>query len=207
MRRPALRILLLAAAALIVGLFAARALLQPTPPPQLQQATWLPGGRPLPPLDLLDQDGRPFDGTAFTGRWTLVFFGFTSCPDICPTTMVTLADVVRRLADQPAAERPAVLLISVDPERDSPARLRNYVQAFNPAFQAATGTEEGVAAASRAFGVAYMRVPQPDGGYSMDHSSSVLLVDPRGHIVAIHPAPLTSETLVADYLAIVAAQR
>ncbi|MCC6172986.1 MAG: SCO family protein [Gammaproteobacteria bacterium] len=207
MSRRALRFLLLSIVAFVIGLFAARALLEPSTPPKLQQATWLPGGRPLPRLDLLDQDGRPFDGTSFTGRWTLVFFGFTSCPDVCPTTLATLAGVARRLADRPVGERPAVLLISVDPERDRPEMLGSYVRAFDPAFQAATGTAEGVAAAARAFGVGYVRVSRPDGSYSVDHGSSVLVVDPRGRIVAVSPYPQEPEALAADYLAIVDAHQ
>lgn len=207
MSRRALRLVVLSLVALFVGLFAARALLEPPTPPKLQQATWLPGGRPLPPLDLLDQAGRPFDGAAFKGRWTLVFFGFTSCPDVCPTTLAALTVAVHRLADRPVDERPAVLMISVDPERDRPEMLGRYVRTFDPAFQAATGSAAGVASAARAFGIGYQRVSRPDGSYSVDHGSSVLMVDPRGRIVAVSPSPLEPEALAADFLAIVAAHR
>lgn len=207
MSRRTLRIILLSMAAFVGGLFAARALFAPPAPPTLQRATWLPDGQHLPRLALVDQDGKAFDGSSLAGRWTIVFFGFTSCPDVCPTTLATLARLTRELHDLPTDQQPRVLLISVDPERDRPEQLRGYVRAFDPGFQAATGTPQAVAGAAQAFGVGYARVSRPDGGYSVDHGSSLFIVGPAGSIVAASPAPHESRPLATDYRAIVAAYR
>jgi protein SCO1 len=205
--RRTLRIILLSMAAFVGGLFAARALFAPAAPPTLQRATWLPDGPRLPHLALIDQDDKAFDGSSLSGRWTIVFFGFTSCPDVCPTTLATLARLTRELQDLPADQQPRVLLISVDPERDRPQQLRGYVRAFDPGFRAATGTQQAVAGAAQAFGVGYARVSRPDGSYSVDHGSGLFIVGPHGSIVAASPAPHDSQTLAVDYRAIVEAYR
>ena len=115
----------------------------------------------------------------FKGGWTIVFFGFTTCPDICPTTLATLSKATRQLSDLPAAEQPRVLLITVDPERDDPAKLAAFVRFFDPAFLGATGDAKSVAAAAAAFGVPFARVDLPEGGYTMDHGSGVFFVGPE----------------------------
>lgn len=204
--RP-LRIVILAivafAAGIILAILALR--LWPTPPPlpTLEHATVLSPARPLPALALVDQDGQPLGAGFFDGRWTLVFFGFTACPDICPTTLATLAQATRSLADLPAAERPRVLLITVDPERDDPARLAAYVRFFDPAFLGATGEVRAVDEAAAAFGVPYSKVSLPEGGYTFDHGSGVSVVGPAGGIVAYLSAPLAAEVVARDYRRIV----
>ncbi|MFO1425545.1 MAG: SCO family protein [Steroidobacteraceae bacterium] len=209
MNRSTLRSILLAMVAFVGGLFAARALHEsrsPPEPPRLQRATWLPGGgAALPRLALLDQDGRVFDGSAFAEHWTVVVFGFTACPDVCPTTLAALQRLQRALADLPPAQRAQLLFVSVDPERDTPQQLREYLRAFGPGIIGATGTAQGVAAAAQAFGIGYARVPQPDGSYTMDHGASAFIVGPGGSIVATSPAPHDAAVLGADYRAIVAA--
>ena len=142
--RP-LRIVVLVIVAFAAGLLLARLLV-----PAKVDATadssrrrCFPAPRALPALDLVDQDGKPLPPRFFDGHWTLVFFGFTQCPDICPTTLATLAQANKQFADLPAESRPRMLLVSVDPERDPPSILAPYVRFFDPAFLAATGTSRG----------------------------------------------------------------
>jgi protein SCO1 len=196
----ALRISILAIVAFAGGLLVARALLPPRAAlPQTERATVLPRPREIAPLDLVDQDGHPLGKDFFRGHWTIVFFGFTSCPDICPTTLATLSQATHRLADLPAAERPRVLLVTVDPERDDPPRLAAYVRFYDPAFLGATGTPAAVAAAAAQFNVPYAKVSLPDGGYTMDHGSGIYLVGPSGGIVAYSSAPHDASTIARDY--------
>jgi len=197
--RP-LRIAILVIVAFAAGLILAR-LLAPAriAPPETERATVLPEPRSLPPLGLIDQDGRPLPDGFLASHWTLVFFGFTQCPDICPTTLATLAQVRTRLADLPEAARPRVLLISVDPERDPPERLAAYVRFFDPSFLGATGSAGATAGAAAAFGVPYARVEMPGGGYTMDHGSGLFLVGPGGGLVAYFSAPHETGVIERDF--------
>ncbi len=146
--RP-LRIAILAIVAFAVGLLLARLLVPAKPAlPATERATVLAPARELPPLSLTDIDGRPLGSDFFAGHWTVVFFGFTTCPDVCPTTLATLAQFTKALTDLPEAQRPRVLLVTVDPERDDPAKLAAYVRFFDPSFLGATGDLAGVTAAS-----------------------------------------------------------
>jgi len=203
-KRP-LKLGILIIVAFAAGLILAR-LLAPSrdAPPQTERATVLPQARPLPELALVDQDGGKLPGDFFVGRWTLVFFGFTQCPDVCPTTLATLAGVAKQLKDLPADQQPRVLLVSVDPERDTPELLAAYVRFFDPAFLAAAGTPEAVAEAANAFGVPYARVDLPDGGYTMDHGSGIFVVGPEGGIDAFLSAPHDARIIAQDYRALVA---
>jgi protein SCO1/2 len=205
MTSSAARTLLLATAAFVAALLGARALMPDVPaPPVLERAVWLPGGSPLPELAFVDETGAPFDARRLLGRWTYVFFGFASCPDICPTTLATLASVRRALRDLPAELQPAVLLVTVDPAQDDAARLASYVRHFDPAFHAVTGDEASLARLASALGAAYARVPLAAGGYTMDHSSSLFLIGPDGRLVATSGAPHDAEVIARDYRALVA---
>jgi len=204
--RP-LRIGILVIVAFAAGLILARVL---TParvePPQTERATLLPVARALPPLDLTGQDGQPLPADFLSGHWTLVFFGFTQCPDICPTTLAVLAQARRQLTDLPEAGQPRVLLVSVDPERDTPERLAAYVRFFDPAFLGATGSLASIATTAAAFGVPYAKVTMPDGGYTMDHGSGIFVVSPTGGIVAYLSAPHDAGVIARDYRKVLAWQ-
>jgi protein SCO1/2 len=128
------------------------------------------------------------------GRPTLVFFGFTHCPDVCPTTLVTLAKV-RRLAALPDLR---VLFVSVDPARDTPAVLAQYVHAFDPDFVGASADAREIGRIAQKFGVAVARVDLPGGDYTMDHSAAVFLLDRRARIVAVFTPPFDVTPLAAD---------
>ena len=207
MRQRTFGIAILAIVAFAAGLLIARSLTQPkhAPPPSTERATVLDAPRPLPSLSLVDQDGRPWGTERFDGHWTLVFFGYTSCPDVCPTMLATLARMRKALVDLPPAQQPRVLFVSVDPERDDPARIAAYVRFFDPSFEGATGDARGVADAAAAFGVPYLKVDVTDGGYNMDHGSGLFLIGPDGTLVAYSSAPHDAAVLARDYRSIVTA--
>jgi protein SCO1 len=185
------------------GLLLARLIARPEPAPVTERATVLVPPRELPPIELLDADGRPFSNAQFEGGWTLVFFGFARCPDVCPTTLATLAQVQRELGDLAAGQRPRVLLVSVDPERDTPAVLGPYVRHFDPTFLAATGTAEQVRTVATAFGVPYAKVSVGDSGdYTLDHGSALFMVNPQGSLRAVLSAPHSAAVIARDFRAV-----
>ncbi len=162
--------------------------------PQLASGTWLPQAKAVIEFQLTDTSGRPFTRRDLAGAPTLVFFGFTHCPDVCPTTLLKLAQVRPRAAI--AGLR--VLFISVDPQRDTPAVLALYVHAFDPQFQGLTGDAQTIARLAANFGVAVNRVELPGGDYTMDHSAVVFVLDDAAHIVAIFTPPFDVAALSAD---------
>ena len=186
---------LLAAAALIAaaaGFYLAQQLDRGSP--RLASGTWYPQARALPDFELRDAAGMPLTARGLSGTPTLVFFGFTHCPDVCPTTLVKLAQV-RRLA---AVADLKVLFISVDPQRDTPQVIAQYVHAFDPQFQGATGTPAAIAALARQFGVAVSRVELPGGDYTMDHSAVVFLLNDAASIVGIFTPPFDVSAMAQD---------
>jgi protein SCO1/2 len=131
------------------------------------------------PFHLTDQDGRPRDQSMLKGKWSAVFFGYTYCPDVCPTTLQTLAEAQDRLG--PKAGKFQVVFISVDPERDTPAQLRTYLSspAFPKGAVGLTGTSAQVADVAKAYHAFYQK--QGSGsGYEVQHGSTVYLMDPKG---------------------------
>jgi protein SCO1/2 len=164
----------------------------------LESGTWLSPARPLPAFALVDQDAKAAGPERFRGRWTLVFFGFTHCPEACPTTLALLGVVRRALAATlPAEQVPAVLLISVDPERDTPPALKSYLAGFDPTFSGLTGNPEAVRAFATALGVPYRKIPMK-GDYMMDHSTAIMLVNPDGQLAALFTGPHVADVLVRD---------
>lgn len=195
-----LRIGGVAIVAFALGLVLARVLFPPPPPiPTTEFATILPTPRALPELALVGADAKPLGSGFFAGHWTLVFFGFTQCADICPTTLALLAQATRQLADLPATERPRVLFVSLDPERDAPSRVGEYARFFDSSFIGATGTPAAVAAAAAAFAVPYAKVALPGGTYTIDHGSGVFVVGPTGGIEAFASGLHDPAVLARDY--------
>jgi len=134
------------------------------------------------PFRLVDQNGRAVTEADFKGKPYLVFFGFTHCPDICPTALFEMSETFRRLG--PDAEKISALFISVDPERDTPAVLKDYLQSFHPRISALSGTQAEVDAVTKAYKAYAKRVPLEGGSYTMDHSAIVYLMDRDGRFVA-----------------------
>jgi len=162
--------------------------------PQLTSGTWLPQGRDLGEFSLIDQNSAPFTAARLRGAPTLVYFGYTHCPDVCPATLLQLAQVLK----SGVVPGLRVAFISVDPQRDTPTQLAQYVHAFDPDFLGLTGTAAMLKTLAQRFGVVFMRVELPGGDYSMDHSSTIFLMDARGHNVAVFNAPYDVRSLTQD---------
>jgi protein SCO1/2 len=161
-------------------------------------ATLLPAGNELPDFALLDHDGAPVDRTVFVGQWDVVFFGFTNCPDICPATMTVLGQATRQLAAQGQDPLPRVVLVSVDPERDTPEAMARYIGYFGDGNLGLTGELEEIAKLTGSLGVFFQKAATEDGNYGVDHSTVVLVIDPQARLKALFSAPHRVETLVHD---------
>jgi len=170
-------------------------------PEDPERALLLNSPRALPAFELVDHHENPFGAARLNGRWTFVFFGFTHCPDVCPTTLFTLNEVVRQLEDLPEDKRPAVLMVSVDPNRDTPEKLASYVPYFNPDFLGLTGDMPQILSLTKAMGVAFTYTPREDGaeGYAVDHTASLFLLDPNGRLAAIFGTPHAAGEIAGDY--------
>ena len=176
-------------------------------PPTLERATLFATPRALPDFALVDQAGRNFGLSQLRGHWTFLFFGFVNCPDVCPTTLATLAEARRLLADLPPGERPEVALVSVDPARDTPDVLGRYVSHFDPAFKGVTGSADSINALTKHLGVAVVvGPPAADGSYSVDHTAAIFLIDPTASQVALFGSPHDAAVIARDYRGIVAAR-
>jgi protein SCO1/2 len=134
------------------------------------------------PFSLTDQNGRAVSDQDFKGKPFLVFFGFTHCPDICPTTLFEISEVLKRLG--PDADKTAALFISVDPERDTPDKLKDYVSSFHPRIFGLTGTADAINAVEKEYRVYAKKVPLKEGDYTMDHTAVVYLMGKDGRFVA-----------------------
>lgn len=167
---------------------------------ELATGTYLSSPRQLPDFSLIDQNNAPFSPANLRGHWTLMFFGYTNCPDFCPTTLVMLAALEKRLRAENATVRPQVVFVSVDAARDTPAQLARYVPAFDPSFLGVTAHDQAaIEALAARLGVAVMLEPKrADGGYVVDHSGLIDVIDPEGRIAAILTGPFTVPALEAD---------
>ena len=164
--------------------------------PRLQRAILLGLGLVAVVAMLLDHNGRVVTEANFKGRPFLVFFGFTHCPDICPTALFEMSEVLKRLG--PDADKTAALFISVDPERDTPEKLKDYVSSFHPRVFGLTGTPAEIEAVTRAYRAYAKKVPLDGGGYTMDHSAIVYLMDKDGRFVAPFNLKRSAEQAAAD---------
>lgn len=176
------------------------------PLPLLERATLFAEPRTLPAFELVDQGQVPFGPDRLRGRWTFLFFGFVHCPDVCPTTLATLADVRRKIASESARDVPQVVLVSVDPGRDTPPVLAQYVAHFDPSFTGVTGDPAAIETLTQALGVAvFIGPPAEDGSYAVDHTAAIFLVDPEGRVAALFNTPHEAASIARDYRSIVAA--
>jgi protein SCO1/2 len=148
------------------------------------------------PFRLIDQDGKPLSDQDLKGRPFLVFFGFINCPDICPTTLFEMSEVLRRLG--PDADRVRGLFITIDPERDTPGKLKDYLSSFDPHLIGVTGDPNAIAAAAKAYRVYTKKVPLEGGNYTMDHTTIVYLMDKEGRFVAPFSLKRRPEESAAD---------
>ena len=200
--------ILVAALAAGLGLWAAQRWLghRAETAPALQAVRLFDQPRALPPFTLQQSDGTTLASAELRGHWTLVFLGFTHCPDVCPTTLAQLAQAQRAWQSLPAATRPRVLFVSVDPDRDTPARAGEYAHAFHRDTLAATSDNATLSAFARSLSMVFMKVPAPAGApadqYSVDHSASIAVLDPQARMAGVILPPLQPAAIAADLAAL-----
>jgi protein SCO1/2 len=148
------------------------------------------------PFNLVDQNGKPITDQDMKGKPFLVFFGFTHCPDVCPTTLFDVSEVFRALG--PDAKGLRALFVTVDPERDTPAVLKDYLSSFDPRIVGVTGDEVSIMAAEKAYRVYAKKVPTDGGGYTMDHTAIVYLMNKDGRFVTPFNIKRRPEEAAAD---------
>jgi protein SCO1/2 len=214
-------LILMAALAAGLGLWAAQLAFGPAPtavrpaapaptegpavdPATMKAVRLFPQLRAVPDFALQQSDGTALSARELQGRWTIVFLGFTHCPDVCPTTLSELAQVQKQWAGLDPARRPQVLFVSVDPERDTPEKTGEYAAYFHPDTLAATLPEPALRDFATSLGMVYMKVPTGDGAfdYTMDHSTALVVLDPRGHQAGIIRPPFVPADIAADLAAL-----
>jgi protein SCO1/2 len=201
-----LAIAAIAIAAGLLGALAWQSWRAPAPPAPSIRGYVVAKPSALPDVALVDERGATFRPTDFAGHWSLLYFGYTYCPDVCPLTLVALAELKRRLATAPLGERVEYYLVSVDPQRDTPARLGEYVRYFDAEFRGLTGAPEAL----RALGAAthsVFDIPQSEGSdsYLVSHSSNVVVLSPEGELYAVLTPPHDPAQLADDLTVIAAA--
>lgn len=189
--RPDLRSLILglaavAAAAFLLVYFGTRG-----PGSQDNETTVAIGG----PFSLTDQDGKRRSDTDFRGSLMLVYFGYTSCPDVCPLTLQNMSSALTALGDKGQSIVP--LFITIDPERDSVAKMKEYAARFSPRLVALTGAPDDIAAAAKAYRVYFAKHEESGGGYSMDHTSLIYLMDRNGHYLTHFSPDVSPQDMAA----------
>jgi protein SCO1/2 len=186
----------LLALSLLIGLLLAGCS-SPAEAPPLKGATI--GGA----YSLTDQDGRPATERDLAGRWRIFYFGFSHCPDACPTDLATVAAGLKRFEKEEAARAAKVtpVFVTVDPERDTPPVMKEYVAAFHPRLVGLTGTPQQIAETAKRYGIYYVKMPGPgggEGGYNMDHSRHAILFGPAGEPIAFLPTDKGAEAVAAE---------
>lgn len=199
-------LILAVAVAMALGLVAANRLFAPatSTQPELQALRLFPQPRELPAFQLQQSDGTPLVAGELKGHWTLVFIGFTHCPDVCPMTLAQLAQAQKQWEALPESVRPRVLFVSVDPERDTPDRIGEYAHAFHRDTIAATGDVPALEAFTKSLSLVFMKVPPEDPAlpqhYSVDHSAALAVLDPQARMAGVLQPPLDPAKIAADLL-------
>jgi len=197
--------------AMFVGLLSAVAgislwkVMQGPPQPSNAALMLLPEPRVIADFALVDDAGAPFSLDNLRGQWSLIFFGYTHCPDVCPSTLYDLKLVHEKLQqlNGDAESGHQVLFVSVDPERDMPEQLKKYVDYFHPDFIGVTGPQEQLAPLTMQMGIAY-RIEEHEAGatqYNVDHSVSILLMNPQGRLHGVFPAPHDADKMARELAA------
>ena len=196
---------LLALIALILGLFISQHVRKPHKiDPSQFHGTLLSKPRPVNHFELTGIDKKIFDNSTLEGKWTLVFFGFTNCGYLCPTTMAELGKTYRLLEKKGVENLPKVVMISIDPERDSLDKLDSYVKAFDKHFYGARGDEKTIKTMTQELGIVYAKVALNDSDdvndYDVEHTGTVMLFNPRGELTAFFTTPHQANLIAEDYM-------
>lgn len=197
-------LVLVAALAAGLGLFSAQRYFDAPAPalrpaqPTLKSVRLITPARGLADYRLTLADGGALTPRTLRGHWTIVFLGFTHCPDVCPTTLAELANAQKSWQDIAAEQRPRLLFVSVDPERDTPAVVGRYAGYFHADTLAASGDPAGLANFAQVMGLVYMKVPMDNGDYTMDHSATLVVLDPEGRQAGLIRPPLAWKDIASD---------
>jgi protein SCO1/2 len=190
--------------ALIAGISAALIWRNAAAPVELATGAYIHPNRALPDFSLIDTQGQPFGLAQLRGHWSMMFFGYTNCPDFCPTTLTTLAALEKRLRAREAPVRPQVIFMSVDARRDTPQQLAKYVPYFDPEFIGLTAASQpDIEAVAAKLGVSVIITPKSDGTYTVDHSGAIFVLNPAGKLAAVLTGPFAVGDLESDFLRIV----
>ncbi len=200
---PTLRLIvkgvIIAVLATAAGIWSARLVLQRTVVEDELSATRFPVSREVQPFELVDHNHAVFNNAGLQQRWSFLFFGYTYCPDVCPTTLSVLNSIAQRLQD--VDEDIRFVMVTVDPQRDTPERLAEYVTYFNGDFLGVTGSDEALEKLTGQLGILYNRVESEAGSddYLVDHTAAVFLFDPDGRYHAVFTPPLSAEKIAGDF--------
>lgn len=191
--------------AVLGGIFTGLFLLRPQVV-DIRSGTLLKAPRAIEPFTLTSASGAPFTNADLAGHWTLVFAGFTFCPDVCPTTLAELKAVQAKLGD--AGKQVRILFISVDPGRDTPEKIAAYIRFFSPEFIGATGDDAALESLGKNLGYIYAKVPgaTPDS-YTIDHSTALILINPQGQVAGYLTPPFKPEAMADDLQKLAATSR
>lgn len=190
--------IVIAAFAAAIGLWLGQRFLAAPAQPKLQNAVLYPSPRAIPDFHLTQTNGAPLTLDAWRGRWDIVYFGYSSCPDVCPTTLATFKSVWRDLQARGLTDKVRFNFISVDPQRDTPELLGKYVSYFNPDFVAATGSDDELTRLTHSLGLIYSRTTDANGTIEVDHSGSAVIVDPDGKLIGLFRPPFDAPAVVSD---------
>lgn len=166
----------------------------------LSEATLLKGQPPLPEFSLIDTDEHPFSNQSLKGHWTLLFFGYASCPDVCPRALKTISEIYQSFSPEYASLKPRFFFISLDPVSDTPKKMREFLGRFNGEFKGLTGNElemNKLAKGCRVFSITDPKL-NPAGQKVIDHSAMLLLINPQGHLHAIFSPPHQPQHIAKD---------
>ncbi|MCP4983117.1 MAG: SCO family protein [Gammaproteobacteria bacterium] len=190
----------------LIGGFAISWVISSNKPIELETALWFGDqARALPEFELVDHRGQKLERSSLNGQWNLMFFGYTHCPDICPTSMQTMNDMISAIKDTDITDALQVYFVSVDPERDTPEVLSGYIGYFNPDFTGATATIEKLAPLTRSLGIAHQFRNKTEGNphYDVDHSSAIVLINPQVEYAGLFGAPHDALMMARDLTRIV----
>jgi protein SCO1/2 len=190
-------LIIVAAVATAFGAWLGNRLLTPASI-QLSNAVLYPQPRSVPDFILAQANGKPLTLADWRGHWTVAYFGYTSCPDVCPTAMAAFKQAWADLQQRGLASQVQIDFISVDPERDTPEQLGKYVTFFSPDFVAATGSDEELTKLTRSLGLIYARSKDANGNAQVDHSGSAVILDPQARMVGIFRPPFTGNAIAGD---------
>lgn len=160
-----------------------------------------PQPRDIGNFSLVDDNGQAFVPDQLRGKWSLLYFGFTYCPDLCPTTMAQLSQFYSRLKPRYAKDT-QVIMVSVDPARDTPAKLHDYVRYFNPGFRGVTGEFMALQQFATSVNAPFVKVPGAGDNYQVEHSGNIVLIGPHGHYLGFFKAPQNVDKLLENYSSI-----